>query len=123
MKSIDAVVLMSTAFHIPDGGSPVFKLPLFVLNRMNGFLSRQFIAIAYSPKTDESIKRQSFESSLRNDMFVVKSFYQQFRWSTISEWSSLAAYPLLIIQGADDKLTPVSGDEKLVNEIEGWKMR
>lgn len=123
IRSVDAVILMSTAFFLPDGGPPLFKLPLLILNRMNGFLSRQFISIAYSPATSEAIKKQSLELSMQNDMFVVKAFYQQFQWSKLSEWSSLLPYPLVIVQGADDKLTPASEAEKLVYELEKLKTR
>lgn len=116
-KDVVGVVLISTTLSIPDGGSPIFRLPLFALNLLSSYLRNQFAAIAFSPKTGPEVREKSRTLSAANDMFVAQAFYRQFKWATLAEWESLNYYPLLCIQGEDDKLTPVDGAVKLVNEV------
>lgn len=90
---------------------------MFFLYCVQGHLSRQFVKVAFSPNSSNEVKEESLLYSSMNDMFVCKAFNQQFQWATPDEWSSLNSYSILIMQGEDDQITPLSGAEKLVNEV------
>jgi hypothetical protein len=50
-------------------------------------------------------------------MHVVRSFYQQLKWATESEWYSIKHFPVLIIQGKDDNITSMENALKLYEEV------
>jgi pimeloyl-ACP methyl ester carboxylesterase len=118
LKAIDAVVLLATTYHAEDGGHPIFRLPVWMLKCLSGYLARQFAAMAYSPSVDEAIKQESLALSSSNDMYVVKAFYQQMKWAKKDDWAAVNFYPLLILHGADDMILPVQGAETLVHELQ-----
>ena len=50
-------------------------------------------------------------------MFVVQSFYQQFKWATINDWITLQNYPILLVHGNDDKLLKWDGAKRLAEDL------
>lgn len=112
-KKIKSVVLMGTALTVPDGGHPIFKLPVFVLQWIQPQLSEGFIKVAFSPKTSKELKDKILSQSNHNDMKVCRSFYRNFKWAKESDWLALRPLPLLILHGEDDLLTPIAGAQAL----------
>ena len=51
-------------------------------------------------------------------MYVCKAFYQQFEWAAAKHWRSVSKHPVLVCQGADDKVTPIAGAENLVKLLQ-----
>ena len=51
-------------------------------------------------------------------MYVCKAFYQQFEWAVAEQWRSVSKYPVLVCQGDDDKVTPITGAENLVKLLQ-----
>lgn len=114
--NICASVLLGTTRHVPDGGRTgyLFMLPTFLLSWMQSSLSEQFLQAAFSSSTSESIKDESRRYSNRNEMHVCKSFYNNFQWANSAHWDALNINtPVLIVQGDDDKITPMVGAKEL----------
>ena len=99
------IVLLGSAYELPNGGHPIFKLPVCILSLLSSYLSKQFVKIAFSKKTTDTIKAISSSISGKNDMTICKYFYTQFEWVTSSEWEALCAYDVLLLQGKEDMIT------------------
>ena len=87
----------------------LFQLPVFILNLLQSYLSKQFVQMALSKHADESLREQMLQQSGQNSMEVCKYFYLNFEWATSDEWKVIASYPLLLLQGEDDQITPMAG--------------
>ena len=87
----------------------LFQLPVFILNLLQSYLSKQFVQMALSKHADESLREQMLQQSGQNNMEVCKYFYLNFEWATSDEWKVIASYPLLLLQGEDDQITPMAG--------------
>ena len=116
-NSISGLILLGTAWKVPDGGHPIFALPEFILECIRPQLNYEFSKLAYSPETSEESKILFNSLKPENDMHVVRSFYQQLKWATESEWCSIKNFPVLIIQGKDDNITTMENALKLYEEI------
>lgn len=112
-EKVKAVILMGTTKSIPDGGHPIFKLPVFILECLQPKLSAGFVKIAFSPKTDEELKHKILAQSNRNEMSVCKAFYSKFKWAKDRDWTALRSTPVLILQGKDDMITSFDGAQLL----------
>ena len=97
--SIKGLILLGTTDSLPNGGHPIFQLPICLLNLIQSYLSNTFIELAFSPNTDKVIKMKSLAMSSSNKMYVCRAFYQQFEWATIDDWNSIISFPILICQG------------------------
>lgn len=117
-RSVKGLVLIGSAIkseHLPiaDGGHPIMKLPLFVLNCLQRMLTESFIKLAVHPKNAwlaESLR----DENNANDMRVAKAYHNQMKWmeTFVSEMPKT-----LVIHGADDKLIPVQCGQHLHNVI------
>mmetsp|Transcript_10040 Transcript_10040/g.9750 ORF Transcript_10040/g.9750 Transcript_10040/m.9750 type:complete len:308 (-) Transcript_10040:208-1131(-) len=113
---INGVVLLGTVDTLPKGGSPafaIFNLPLFLLRPLQGWMIKSYVNVAFSPLSDQSLRKASAELSGRNKMHVCKYFYQQFEWADKHDWEAVSYYPVLICQGKDDQVTSVEGATNL----------
>jgi pimeloyl-ACP methyl ester carboxylesterase len=104
-------VLLSTKLLFEGGPPSIFYLPVWVLDLMQDYLSRQFTLIAYSPTCDEAIIQRSRNTSNANKMYVCKAFYLNFVWANENEWRAMTNLPTLICQGNHDLITPCDGIE------------
>jgi pimeloyl-ACP methyl ester carboxylesterase len=110
-----AAVLLGSAFTVPDGGNPIFKLPVFILNCFRQKMSDAFLEKGLSPNCSPAVRQLCIQNSGKNDMNIVKAFYQQFRWATLSDWESLLAINTLVVHGDDDKILLPDNAERLVS--------
>ena len=99
--------------------SAIFYLPIFFLDWIRDYLSRGFIALAFSPATTEEHKQKCLDVNAKNLMYVVKFFYSGMTWATVEHWNSLKRMcgkeRILIVQGKDDKLTEPQLAKNLCN--------
>ena len=107
------VILLGTAYQLPNGGHPIFKLPVCILSLLSSYLSSQFVKVAFSSNTSDDIKNISKSISGKNNMTVVKYFYTQFEWATSSDWEALKDIDVLILQGKDDLITTEDNSSEL----------
>jgi pimeloyl-ACP methyl ester carboxylesterase len=110
-----ALVLVGAAAHLPDGGHPVFRLPLCLLRCLQPALSRGFAARAFHAETragrtaaHRALLARATAASGANPMHMVKAFYRQFRWISRTCVYRVAC-PVLIVQGEGDGLTKPAG--------------
>jgi len=57
-SSLLGLVLLASAYHVPDGGNPIFTLPLPVLNLMKPIISQVFKSKAIDSHADPSIWKE-----------------------------------------------------------------
>jgi len=118
---LNSLTLLGTALTLPDGGHPLFRLPLFVLDWIQPWLTSQFARIAFHEDCSPDIIAKSSEQSSANPMHVCQAFYRQFKWCTAEEVSGVSC-PVLILQGSGDRLTPVPGAEQLHRALQNATM-
>lgn len=112
---IDGVILLGTADTLAKTGHPIFLLPVFILEYLHPMLSAGFADRALSPNIDPHLRDKIVSNTGKNDMHVVRSYYNNFRWANEEEWKTLSRYnhPVLLCQGVDDKLTPHQSGKSL----------
>lgn len=118
---LNSLILLGTALTLPDGGHPLFRLPLFFLNWIQPWLTSQFAGIAFHEDCSPDIIEKSSEQSSSNPMHVCQAFYRQFKWCTAEEVAGVTC-PVLILQGSGDRLTPVSGAKQLQRALQNCDM-
>jgi hypothetical protein len=74
------MTLLGTALSLPDGGHPLFRLPLIVLNWIQPWLTSQFAGYAFHEDCPPDKIAKSSEESGGNPMHVCQAFYRQFKW-------------------------------------------
>jgi pimeloyl-ACP methyl ester carboxylesterase len=119
-KEIKGIVLLGAADFIPDGGHPIFTLPICLLELLHGQLTSNFADLAFSPHSDPRLKEEFLQMSSRNKMYVCRAFYQHFKWANEEDWDYLArrdSIPVLICQGLDDKITTVDSARRLYEKL------
>uniref|UniRef100_A0A7S3XY53 Serine aminopeptidase S33 domain-containing protein n=1 Tax=Heterosigma akashiwo TaxID=2829 RepID=A0A7S3XY53_HETAK len=102
-KNMEGIILLGSALSVPAGGSPIFKLPLCVLECLKPILSRQFKRMAFHSSTSDEIKSRS---AVDNPMYVAKSFYSQLVWVKKEAIVNLII-PALILHGESDRIITV----------------
>ena len=107
--SIKGVVLLGS-MDVVVPFKMLFQLPVFILNMLQSYLSKQFVQMALSKHADESLREQMLHQSGQNSMEVCKYFYLNFEWASSEDWKVVALYPLLLLQGEDDQITPMAGN-------------
>jgi pimeloyl-ACP methyl ester carboxylesterase len=117
--AIAGVVFIGTADHMQAGGHPIFLLPLPVLRCIEPIISAQFVKIAFSPRTSAEIRLKALSVNIKNDMRICQYFYRQYVWASDDDWRKLVC-PTLIIQGADDAITPLVKAQSLHNRLLRW---
>jgi pimeloyl-ACP methyl ester carboxylesterase len=61
-RDISGVVLLGTVDFTPKGGPPalgIFSLPLFLLRPMQGFMSKAYVGMAFSPNSNPALKERA----------------------------------------------------------------
>lgn len=112
---VKAAILLGGIDSLPSGGHPIFQYPVCMLSLLQRHLSQTFVQLALSPHADGTLRDKCFQQSMRNSMLVCKHFYTQFEWATADDWSALSAFPVLMLHGEDDKITPLDGAQKLLD--------
>ena len=114
---ISKVVLLGTGLDLPAPPTTIFLLPSFVLTWMQGAMTNQFIAAAIHESAPEELKQKEYAASMANPMHMVRAYYRQFEWG-MRDCVENVKTPILVVQGRDDPITPLSGAEALVEALE-----
>ena len=106
------------AVHPPH---PIFRLPVFVLDRLKPTLTAEFSANAIHSSHEESnpgLFAASSAMSNQNPMHMCKAYYRQCKGLAPTELAEVSA-PTLVVHGAEDKvLPPKVGVYQAINQ--GW---
>jgi len=121
-QKVTGCIFLSTAIFshlnlVHNGGHPIFKLPVFLLDCLQPMLTRSFIEMAYHPETDKEIIQQSRSSSDNNSMYMAKAYHTHHEWVTKEECAVLHDLPSLVIHGKDDKILPLEAGEQMADTI------
>jgi pimeloyl-ACP methyl ester carboxylesterase len=121
-SNIKACVFLSSgvsgdANPIPNGGHPIFRLPVIVLRCLQPSLTKSFLRLAYHPKSCTTMIQEASKSSSGNDMYMAKAFHTHHQWATQDECHSLRGIPILVIHGKDDKILPAEAGEHLADVV------
>jgi pimeloyl-ACP methyl ester carboxylesterase len=120
-RVVAGLVLIGTAVaseHLPiaNGGHPIMKLPVFVLDCLQRVLTDSFLQLAVHPSNgwlSDRLRR----ASNANDMRVAQAYHTQMVWTPTTSWPALSLPPALIIHGADDRLIPINCAQHLHNTM------
>lgn len=110
---VAGVVLVGAAYDQPPGTMhPVFRLPVAVLNWLRARMGAAFVANAFASGTDTALIEAECKKTEDNQMHMVKAFYRQMQWRCHDALPAIKV-PVLLITGAEDKITPVVQAEKV----------
>jgi pimeloyl-ACP methyl ester carboxylesterase len=105
----------------PDGGLPIFYLPVWLLQCLQYYMTLQFTKMAIHPKHNW-LRQACMADSNANSCFMIRSFYRQTKWATMDDLrttavSTAAVFPVLVIHGVDDGVIPLKYAQDLVNAV------
>jgi pimeloyl-ACP methyl ester carboxylesterase len=124
--NIKACIFLSSgvsgdANPIPNGGHPIFRLPVFVLRCLQPSLTKSFLQLAYHPKSSAVVIQEASASNSGNDMYMAKAFHTHHQWATQDECHSLHGIPVLVIHGKDDKILPAEAGAHLADVVKAQR--
>ena len=111
-KGVKGIILLSGALPGTNGGHPIFVLPSFLLNLIQGFLSTNFRQAAYHPSADPALLEAAEKWSNSNPMYMCKYFYEQTRWATYEEIQGVTCRAL-VCHGEADKILSLEAGRRL----------
>lgn len=103
----------------PDGGLPIFFLPVWILWCLQYFMTLQFTRMAIHPK-HQWLRQACMADSNSNSCFMIRSFYRQTKWATVDDLLAVAGtptVPVLVVHGVDDGVIPLTYAQDLVNKV------
>lgn len=119
-------------YQLQKGGPPLFRLPLWILNCMQPYLTNVFLNIGFASATHTKhpqMIQDAKHANNRNDMNIVRRYYQSHDWcfdlsdiqigyyGTTGEPSS-SRRPPLVLHGIEDQVIPIQCGQDLANK---WK--
>ena len=106
----------------PNGGLLIFRLPVWILQCLQHFMTVQFTKMAIHPK-HTWLRNACLADSNANSCFMIRSFYRQTVWATTDDLLQVlsthaSALPVLIIHGVDDGVIRIKYGQELANTID-----
>lgn len=115
-------VFLSTAvrsekFPHADGGHPIMKLPVVLLNCLQTTLTNAFVKMAVHPSRKD-VQEMVRNGSDENNMAVAKCWHRNMRWATVEYLEGeIKERPALVIHGVDDGIIPLECGQHLANQL------
>jgi pimeloyl-ACP methyl ester carboxylesterase len=122
-SNVKGCILLSSAMAgkvnpIPNGGHPIFNLPVFVLRCLQSSMTKSFLEMAYHPNTSPDLIQAANDSNSGNDMYMAKAYHTHHLWVTAAECASLhEQVPILVLHGKDDRILPAEAGECLADAV------
>lgn len=107
---------------IPDGGHPIFRLPVVILRCLQPSLTKSFLQLAYHPKTSPSLIEEASKSNNGNNMYMAKAYHRHHQWATNDECTALHGVPVLVLHGKDDKILPLEAGMYLADVVHATRI-
>lgn len=118
LQRVSGVLLLGTQLQSPRGGSPLLKLPSWLLELIRPVLSKGFRNAAWHPDTDPALIAYEEKLTERNRLHVFKALLSQTRWIPEEQLAQLNV-PIQILSGESDRLTPPEGGRALHEKLPG----
>eukprot|EP00977_Amphora_coffeiformis_P023404 scaffold13276_cov151-Amphora_coffeaeformis.AAC.2 len=104
----------------PDGGLLIFRLPVWMIQCLQHFMTVQFTKIAIHPK-HVWLRNACLADSNANSCFMIRSFYRQTVWATTDDLLQVvaahASLPVLVIHGVNDGVIQIKYGQDLANAV------
>ena len=113
-----AVRPVDDSSFFPDGGLPIFYLPVWLLQCLQHFMTQQFVQMAIHPK-HSWLRKECLDKSNANSCFMIRSFYRQTVWANVDDLlkAAIPSVPVFVIHGVDDGVVPIKLGQDLVNAV------
>lgn len=85
-----------------DGGHPIMKLPVFILNYLQKTLSESFLELALCKDCDPALREKCRTENNSNGMAMAKATHRHHKWATGEDAEILKDVPVLVIHGTED---------------------
>eukprot|EP00747_Dinoflagellata_sp_TGD_P192392 gnl/TRDRNA2_/TRDRNA2_57169_c0_seq1.p1 gnl/TRDRNA2_/TRDRNA2_57169_c0~~gnl/TRDRNA2_/TRDRNA2_57169_c0_seq1.p1 ORF type:complete len:331 (+),score=43.19 gnl/TRDRNA2_/TRDRNA2_57169_c0_seq1:49-1041(+) len=115
--SMAGLVLLSSALQLPEG-HPIFRLPVFLLNRLQPSMTEAFVSVAFTENANADLLRKERDGCNRNPMYMCKAYYRQIRNLPESEIRKVRAHTL-VVHGTSDGIVRKEGVQALVAALPG----
>jgi abhydrolase domain-containing protein 8 len=118
---LSGCILLSTAVRsphlpLPDGGHPIMKLPVILLQCLQRQLTASFLQMAVH-KNHVALKDAIRADSNRNDMRVAQAYHGHQVWARVEHLNALAHVPTLVLHGAEDGVVPVQCGQHIASQL------
>lgn len=87
---------------MPDGGHPIMRLPLFILDCLQPTISKSFLDVALCKGCDPEIRKMCNEENQSGSMGFAKATHRHHKWATTNELGALEQIPTLVLHGSED---------------------
>ena len=120
--NIKGCIFLSSAISgpvnpIPNGGHPIFRLPVVILKCLQPSLTKSFLKLAYHPKTSSLLIEEASKSNSGNNMYMAKAYHRHHQWATTDECTVMRGVPVMIMHGKDDGILPVEAGIHLADVV------
>jgi len=117
VQAVGLVLLCPAAVGMSLGfAKTLFRLPLFLLNRMKAQLSEGFVSGGIASTSPDSLRDVCRKHNRRGPMHVCKAFYRQLE-ECPADTAQALALPMLVVAGVQDQITPAAQVADLVTML------
>lgn len=123
---VSGVIFVSSAIRsltdkrellMKDGGHPIMRLPVFILNCLQHSMSESFLELALYKDCDPGLRDQCRSENNNNDMAMAKATHRHHKWGTSNDLEILTGIPTLVLHGSEDGIISPACSEVLGKEI------
>lgn len=115
---LDGLALLAGTLWMPDGGHPLFRLPVWVLRLLQSTMTRAFLAAAFASGTDQDLLNQEEAKCNENPMSMCKAYYRQLRSVPDVEIREVQV-ATIVLHGTGDGLIPAEQGRLLSEALPG----
>ena len=112
-----AIRAQSNALKMEDGGHPIMKLPVFILNCLQNMLSESFLQLALCKDCPADLRERCRQQNNANGMAMAKATHRHHKWATSEDLKSLLNIPVLVIHGTEDGILSPQCSEEIAKEL------
>eukprot|EP00286_Rhodomonas_abbreviata_P013440 CAMPEP_0181321996 /NCGR_PEP_ID=MMETSP1101-20121128/18992_1 /TAXON_ID=46948 /ORGANISM="Rhodomonas abbreviata, Strain Caron Lab Isolate" /LENGTH=305 /DNA_ID=CAMNT_0023429879 /DNA_START=189 /DNA_END=1106 /DNA_ORIENTATION=+ len=114
-EKVGALMLLSSAKHVPKGGHPILQLPEWFLSLtfMRKLLGNGFRAKAFHPSADQQLHTDHELMGKNNPIFAVKAFASALEWMD-EDMIKKVKQPVHLMHGSEDNLLKLSNAQQLL---------
>jgi len=105
-----------------DGGHPIMRLPVFLLNCLQAKLSESFLELALCKDCDPALKEQCRKENTGQSMAMAKATHRHHKWATTEDLDVLKALPTLILHGSEDGIISPQNSEIMAKKLPKSKL-
>lgn len=121
IPNLTAFVFLSSAVRtpglvLPDGGHPLMRLPVPVLQCLQPALSKAFVEAAVHPENVD-VRLESERHNKGDNLYIAKAYHRQTKWASVQDLDNCQKIPTLVLHAADDAVIPIQAGQELANSL------